>query len=113
MIFFIGNYLQLRSAMLTNCSLSYFRANIQGKDLFFYKDTKEKFATSGNMKKHNFSDAILQIEAAMNGIDTTPITYEVCTWRSFNQLFIPITEKTLKNALDFILDSDAGRYLSC
>lgn len=63
--------------------LSYSSANIQSKDLSYYKATKEKFATSGNMKKPNFSDAILQIESAMNGNDSFPASYDVCRWANW------------------------------
>lgn len=42
-----------------------------------YANTKAKFATNGNMKKSNFKEAIDQIEAALNGQDPAPNSYEV------------------------------------
>lgn len=63
-----------------NISLYYFlygRANVQGKDIFIYANTKQRFATSGAMKRQNFKDAIDQIELALQGEDPAPNSYEV------------------------------------
>uniref|UniRef100_A0A1A9VPU6 PWWP domain-containing protein n=1 Tax=Glossina austeni TaxID=7395 RepID=A0A1A9VPU6_GLOAU len=49
-------------------------ANIKLEDLFQYVENKEKFATEKNMKRTNFREAIQQIEAALNGEDSAPIT---------------------------------------
>lgn len=57
------------------------RANVQGKDIFMYAATKQKFATSGSMKKTNFKAAIDQIESALKGDDPAPNSYEVILLR--------------------------------
>ncbi|KAI9578188.1 PC4 and SFRS1-interacting protein isoform X1 [Glossina fuscipes] len=49
-------------------------ANIKLEDLFQYVENKEKFATEKNMKRTNFREAMQQIEAALNGEDSAPIT---------------------------------------
>uniref|UniRef100_A0A1A9WV81 PWWP domain-containing protein n=1 Tax=Glossina brevipalpis TaxID=37001 RepID=A0A1A9WV81_9MUSC len=49
-------------------------ANIKLEDLFQYVENKEKFATEKNMKRTNFREAMEQIEAALNGEDSAPIT---------------------------------------
>ncbi|XP_037926674.1 hepatoma-derived growth factor-related protein 2 isoform X2 [Hermetia illucens] len=51
-------------------------ANIKLEDLFGYVDSKEKFATEKNMKRNNFREAMEQIEAALNGEDSAPISME-------------------------------------
>lgn len=53
------------------------RANVQGKDIFNYTTTKLRFATSSSMKKQDFKTAIDQIEAALQGDDPAPNSYEV------------------------------------
>lgn len=53
------------------------RANVQGKDIYMYADTKKKFATSSSMKKQDFKAAVDQIEAALQGDDPVPDSYDV------------------------------------
>lgn len=50
---------------------------MQGKDIFRYAPTKQKYATSSSMKKPFFKAAIDQIEAALQGDDPAPNSYEV------------------------------------
>lgn len=40
-------------------------------------DSKEKFATEKNMKRNNFREAMEQIEAALNGEDSAPISVSI------------------------------------
>lgn len=53
------------------------RANVQGKDIYLYANTKQKFATNNAMKKQDFKAAVDQIEAALQGNDSAPNSYEV------------------------------------
>lgn len=57
--------------------LFFISANIQGKDIFPYQNSKQKLATSSSMKKPEFKKAIDQIEAALHGDDAIPNSYEV------------------------------------
>lgn len=53
------------------------RANVNGKDISLYENTKSKLATSSSMKKPDFKAAIDQIELALSGKDPAPNSYEV------------------------------------
>lgn len=53
------------------------RANVNGKDISLYVNTKDKLATSSSMKKHDFKTAIDQIESALRGEDPAPNSYDV------------------------------------
>uniref|UniRef100_U5ET94 Putative the pwwp domain part of the hepatoma derived growth factor n=1 Tax=Corethrella appendiculata TaxID=1370023 RepID=U5ET94_9DIPT len=48
-------------------------ANIKIEDLYIYKENKAKFANEKNMRKPFFSEAVTQIEAALDGDDPSPI----------------------------------------
>jgi len=51
-----------------------FRANIKYEDAFTYLDNKDKFANEKNLKRNHFKEAMDQIELALNGEDSAPIS---------------------------------------
>lgn len=53
------------------------RANVVGKDISLYENSKHKLATSSSMKKPDFKAAIEQIEQALEGNDLAPPSYDV------------------------------------
>lgn len=62
------------------------RANVMGKDLFSYVDTKAQYATDKNLKKANFKEAIDQIEKALSGEDPAPTEVMSMDWQRFCSL---------------------------
>lgn len=79
MIIFIFDSVRFVSYEI-KCLLNLFnRANVQGKDISLYVNTKHKHATSSAMKKPDFKAAIDQIEAALQGNDAAPTSYDVNT----------------------------------
>ncbi|XP_050088919.1 PC4 and SFRS1-interacting protein-like [Anopheles aquasalis] len=58
-------------------------ANIKGDSLFLYgEEEKEKFVTEKIKKRKGFKEALLQIESAMAGEDSCPLSYDVAVVRS-------------------------------
>uniref|UniRef100_A0A2M4BP57 Putative transcription coactivator n=2 Tax=Anopheles marajoara TaxID=58244 RepID=A0A2M4BP57_9DIPT len=58
-------------------------ANIKGDNLFLYgEEAKEKFVSDKTMKRRGFKEALIQIESAMCGQDSCPLSYDVAIVRA-------------------------------
>uniref|UniRef100_A0A2M4A857 Putative transcription coactivator n=1 Tax=Anopheles triannulatus TaxID=58253 RepID=A0A2M4A857_9DIPT len=81
-------------------------ANIKMDNLFLYgEEAKEKFVSEKIMKRKGFKEALIQIESAMLGQDSCPISYDVAIVRSSMDSPVPNEDNEARNQSDPFVDS--------